>query len=105
MEKSIQLSPYVYTHHDVRISAHSESQRQLREADCHLPTYVLYGYGDTALFLHAQVVELRGEFLDDIITSTSLFLPLMHTWTYRTSEGPPGGPPYISSTLLLLPLI
>ena len=40
------------------------------------------------------MVELQAEFQDDIIESSSPFLSLMRTWTYRTSEGPPGGPPH-----------
>ena len=61
----------------------------------HFPAYILYGYGDAALLLHPHVVELQGELQDDDIASTSPFLPLMHTWTYRTCEGPPGGPPHV----------
>ena len=36
------------THHDTKRSAQSESQLQLRAAGRHFPTYVPYGYGDTA---------------------------------------------------------
>ena len=51
MEELVQLPPFMYAQHNVRMSAHSESQCQLREAGRHLPTYVLYGYGDAAILL------------------------------------------------------
>ena len=39
---------------------------------------------------------------DDIIASMSPFLPLMHTWTFRTCEGPPGGPPQVNTIELIV---
>ena len=40
---------------DVRMSAQSESQRQLREAGLHLPACVQYGYGDAALSIFTSL--------------------------------------------------
>ena len=91
----MQLSPFMCAQH--RMSAHSESQQQLREGAFCLPTKVPYGLGDTAILLHPRVLELRGEFNEAIITSSSPFLPLMHTWTYQTSEGPSEGPPQVNN--------
>ena len=33
---------------------------------------------------------------------TSPFLPLMHTWTYQTCVGPPGGPPHVNTWYKML---
>ena len=57
-----------------------------------------YTWTPLNLFYHPQVVEFQGDLHDDIIAATSPFLPLMHTWTYQTGEGPPGGPLHINIT-------
>ena len=64
---TIQHIALAYNQHGVSMSDHSESQHQLREAGHNLPAYVMYGYGDPAILLHPQVVELRGEFQDDVM--------------------------------------
>ena len=38
------ISPYLCAQRNVRMSGQSDSQRQLREAGSHLPTYFPYGY-------------------------------------------------------------
>ena len=58
MQDSIQLSPFMYSQQDIRMEAHSESQRQLREAGCHLPAFVPHSFVDAAILLYPCVVEL-----------------------------------------------
>ena len=69
MEKSNEPSPSAFTQSNFRMSSTSESQQQVAEAALRLPTYVQYGYGDSAIILHCQVLELREDYRCDIITS------------------------------------
>ena len=88
MEKSTRLSPDAYTQSNVRMSTASESHQLLREAGLSLPTFIPYGDGDSAILLHTRELEIREEFRIDVNALPLPFLPLMHTWTYQTCDGP-----------------
>ena len=61
MEELTQLPPFVHTQRCVRMSDHSESQHQLREAGHHLSAYIPYGYRDAAILLHPGVMEFPSK--------------------------------------------
>ena len=76
----------------------SKVQQQLGIGASHLPTHTLYGYVNSATLLHPRVTALREEHWLDGNASSSPFLPLMQTWTYRTCDQPLFGALYVKTS-------
>ena len=69
------------------MSSISESQ-QLGESTIGLPTYVLYGFRDSAILLYPWVLELHEEFRSDAIALLIVVIPYSYeqmdlSWSQR----------------------